>query len=112
MNNPRFDANHLIRPGCPGDFDAANRRKLQSGKRNLSGIALGNSAGQLSRGFDEQHAGKERLTGKMSAKKRFVTANAMFAHAALPRLKAQQTIQEPEFRSVRQELQRLLQSIR
>jgi hypothetical protein len=63
---------------------------------------LSNYAGELRGGFDQQHAGKQGLTGKMAAQKRLVAANEIFADASLAGFQIQQAIYETEFRSVGQ----------
>lgn len=106
-----FDADDFAGFGGAEDFYAAHRREFKCGHgRNLR-IALRDRSGKLGGGFDEQHAGKERLAGKVSAQKWFIATDGVFSCAAFTRLQVQQAVNEPKLRPVRQEFQCLLPCI-
>jgi hypothetical protein len=62
---------------------------------------LSRNARELSPGFHQQHAGKERLAGKMSPQKGFSAADGIFSDGAASRIQIEEPINEPEFRTVR-----------
>ena len=89
----------------------SQRGEFQSGHRWNLGVALRHHPGDLRSRLDEQHAGENRVAGKVAAQKRLVAANLVFAFAALSRNQIQQPVNEPEFRAMRQKAQGMMQIV-
>src|SRR2546427_8935172 len=84
------------------NFYGAERGEFEARKRVDLRVRLRDGSRELRGGLHQQHAGKERLAGEMSAQERLLAAHGKFAAATFPGLEREQPIQETEFRTVRQ----------
>lgn len=84
------------------DLRGSNSGEFQIGKRCHGGVGLGDNAGELGGGLNQEHAGEERMTGKMPGQKRFITTHQVFTGAAPARKQPGEAIEKTELRSVRQ----------
>ena len=82
------------------NFCGANGGEFQIFERRNSRITLRDGARELRRGFDEQHAGHDGITGEVAAQERFIAPQSEFAGAALTGVKRGQAIKEAELRPV------------
>src|SRR5665213_325442 len=70
-------------------------------------IALRDAAGELRSGFDQEHAGEDRLSGEVAAQEGFVAAHGVFAGAGLAGFERDDSVEEAEFGAVRQGVERI-----
>src|SRR5882724_3841023 len=101
-SNRGFQSDHLSRPRCAQNFYRTQRSQLKILEGRSPGTGLCDGSSQLRGGFDQEHSGEQRLTRKVTAQKGFVAAHGVFSNSALARFQRHQTLEETEFRSMRE----------
>src|SRR5262245_17877876 len=85
-DEPSFEAEDVAGFCGTEDFNGAQSSEFETGQWRDFGVALGDDAGELGGGFDQQNAREKRLAGKVAAQERFLAAHRVFAGPAFARV--------------------------
>jgi hypothetical protein len=82
------------------DFGVTDGCEFEVQQWGDGGVGLGDRAGELGGGFDQEHTREEWLMGEMPGKEGFIAADLVLACAGLAGVELGEAIEEPEFGAV------------
>jgi hypothetical protein len=101
-----FEEHLIAGTDDPEEFGIADGGEFETGQRWVVGIGLGDRAGELGGGFDEEDPGHERIAGEMAAEKGFIAAEPVAAVTAEPRFELGEFVEKAELGSMGQGIER------